>query len=90
MWSDCKVFCLNQDLQDFRISRILAGCINTFIYLDMENDEAEYCDWAEDKDFVAELNERVRRYEAGIDRGHTWEDLELSIKQLKKKKDNKD
>jgi hypothetical protein len=35
----------------------------------MENDEAEYCDWAEDKDFVAELNERVRRYEEGIDRG---------------------
>jgi hypothetical protein len=87
MWSDCKVFCcLNQNSQNFRISRILAGCINTFIYLDMQNDEKRYSDWSEDEDFVAELDERVRRYEAGIDQGYTWEELEASIEELKKKR----
>lgn len=52
----------------------------------MENDKTEYCDWAEDKDFVAELNERVRRYEEGIDRSYTWEGLETVIEELKKKR----
>jgi hypothetical protein len=46
-------------------------------------------DWSEDKDFVAELDERVRRYESGIDRAYTWDELEKSIADLKKKRSNK-
>ena len=45
---------------------------------------AEKYDWSQDTDFVAELDERVRRYEAGIDRGYTWDELEASIEELKK------
>lgn len=43
-------------------------------------------DWSKDKEFVAELDERVRRYEAGIDKGYTWEELEASIAEKKKKR----
>jgi hypothetical protein len=43
-------------------------------------------DWSKDEEFVAELDERVRRYEAGIDKGHTWEELEASIAEMKKKR----
>ena len=46
---------------------------------------SESFDWANDKEFVAELDERVRRYEAGIDKGHTWGELEASIAEMKKK-----
>ena len=46
-------------------------------------------DWSKDKEFVAELDERVRRYEAGIDKGHTWEELEASIAEMKKKRATK-
>ena len=43
-------------------------------------------DWSKDKEFVAELDEHVRRYDAGIDKGHTWEELEASIAEMKKKR----
>ncbi|MDP9079851.1 MAG: hypothetical protein M3O71_20670 [Bacteroidota bacterium] len=43
-------------------------------------------DWSEDEEFVAELNERVRRYEQGIDRGYSWAEVEASIEELKKKR----
>jgi len=33
---------------------------------------------------VAELDERVGRYEAGADRAYTWDELEISINGLKK------
>ncbi len=46
-------------------------------------------DWAEDEEFVAELDERVRRFDEGIDRGYTWEELEQSIEQLKQKRAEK-
>ena len=46
----------------------------------------EKYDWSQDTDFVAELDERVSRYEAGIDRGYTWDELEASIAGLKKKR----
>ncbi len=41
-------------------------------------------DWYDDKEFVAELDERVGRYEAGADRAYTWDELEISINGLKK------
>ena len=46
-------------------------------------------DWSEDEEFVAELDERVRRYDAGIDRGYTWDELEASIEDLRKKRAKK-
>jgi recombinational DNA repair protein RecR len=46
-------------------------------------------DWSEDEEFVAELDERVRRFDEGIDRGHTWEELEQSIEELKQKRAEK-
>jgi hypothetical protein len=49
---------------------------------------AEKYDWSQDSDFVAELDERVRRYEAGIDRGYTLDELEASIEELKKNRAN--
>jgi hypothetical protein len=38
----------------------------------MQTTNTESCDWAQDDDFIAELDERVKRYERGIDRGYTW------------------
>ena len=54
------------------------------IYTLLEEQIAPSMDWSEDEEFVAELDERVRRYEAGIDKGHTWEELETAIVELKK------
>ncbi len=56
------------------------------IYALLEEQIVPAVDWSEDEDFVAELDERVRRYEAGIDRAHTWDELEASIEELKKKR----
>ena len=54
------------------------------IYALFEDQIAPAVDWSEDEEFVAELDERVRRHEAGIDRAHTWDELEASIEELKK------
>jgi hypothetical protein len=43
-------------------------------------------EWSEDKAFVAELDERYERYEQGVDKGQTWDDLEASIAELKAKR----
>ena len=59
------------------------------IYSLFEDQMAPATDWSEDEEFVAELNERVRRYETGIDRAHTWEELEKSISDLKEKRASK-
>jgi hypothetical protein len=47
---------------------------------------AEKFDWSQDADLVAELDERVRRYEAGIDRGYSWDELKASLEQLEKER----
>lgn len=54
------------------------------IYALLEGQMAPAADWAEDEEFVAELDERVRRYEVGIDRGYTWDELEVSINELRR------
>ena len=59
------------------------------IYALLENQITPAVDWSEDEEFVAELDERVRRYEAGIDRGYTWDELEASIEELRKKRAKK-
>lgn len=46
----------------------------------------EHYDWSKDEDFVAELDERVRRWEDGTDRGHTWDEVKASIEELKHKR----
>jgi hypothetical protein len=56
------------------------------IYTLLKDQLTPAADWSDDKEFVAELDERVRRYEAGIDRGYTWDELEASIEELKKKR----
>ena len=45
--------------------------------------EPLYYDWAEDKDFVAELDERLDKLNSGEDPGRTWNDIEAAIAQLK-------
>lgn len=39
--------------------------------------------WSDDEEFVAELDERVRRYEAGIDPGFSIEEAKLSLNEMK-------
>ena len=56
------------------------------IYALLEDQITPAVDWSEDEGFVAELDERVRRYEAGIDRAHTWDELEASTEELKKER----
>ena len=40
--------------------------------------------WSEDEEFVAELDERVRRYEAGIDPAFSIEEAKSSLSEMKK------
>ena len=56
------------------------------IYALPEDQIVPAIDWSEDEDFVAELDKRMRRYEQGIDKAHTWDDLEASIAALKKER----
>jgi len=39
--------------------------------------------WSEDEEFVAELDERVRRYEAGIDPGFSVEEARSTLNEMK-------
>ncbi|HVW16390.1 MAG TPA: hypothetical protein VHB54_21330 [Mucilaginibacter sp.] len=57
------------------------------IYTILEDQiETEPYDWSKDEEFVAELDERVRRYEAGIDRGYSLDEMEETFDQLRKKR----
>ncbi|MFI5139974.1 MAG: hypothetical protein ACHQIM_19295 [Sphingobacteriales bacterium] len=49
-----------------------------------EDQMAPSVDWSEDEDFVAELNELVRRYEAGIDPAFSVEEAKSSLNEMKK------
>lgn len=42
--------------------------------------------WYNDKDFVAELDERYERLESGLDKGVSLEELEASIAKMKSKR----
>lgn len=59
------------------------------IYTLLGDQIAPIADWSEDEEFVGELDERVRRFDEGIDRGYTWEELEQSIDELKQKRAEK-
>ena len=56
------------------------------IYALLEDQVIQVTDWSQDKDFVAELDERVERLEKGIDKGGTWSELEGEIEKLKEKR----
>jgi len=43
-------------------------------------------DWSKDKEFVAELDERVRRYEAGIDKGYTLDEVKAHFDELREER----
>lgn len=56
------------------------------IYNLLEDQIAPSYDWSKDEKFVAELDERVKRYKDGTDRAYTWEELETAIEERKKKR----
>ena len=53
------------------------------IYTLLEEQMIPAVDWSDDEEFVAELDERVRRFEAGIDRGYTIEETKASLQEMK-------
>lgn len=59
------------------------------IYTLLEDQIVEPYDWSADEEFVAELDERMRRYEAGIDRAYTLDELKTSWDQLEKDRSEK-
>jgi hypothetical protein len=56
------------------------------IFTLVESDLNSVQNWWEDKDFVAELNDRVKRYEEGIDIAFTFEEVKEEILRLKSNK----
>jgi hypothetical protein len=53
------------------------------IYTLLEDQIAPEGHWSEDEEFVAELDERVRRYEAGIDPAFSIEEAKSSLNEMK-------
>ena len=53
------------------------------IYLLFEDQMAPAVDWSEDEAFVAELDERVRRWEEGIDKGVSMDEVRAGLERLK-------
>ena len=43
-------------------------------------------DWSTDKDFVAELNDPVKKWEDGSESGMTIEQAKLSLQEMKKRR----
>jgi hypothetical protein len=58
------------------------------IYEIFEDQMAPAVDWSEDEEFVAELDERYRRWEQGIDKGISMDEVKASLAQLKKDRAN--
>lgn len=46
-------------------------------------------DWWEDKEFVAELEERAKRWETGIDKGYTLDDVKAYLDEQRKSRQEK-
>jgi hypothetical protein len=49
------------------------------LYLILEDQIPAESDWSDDKEFVATLDEEYKKYEDGIDKGITLEELEASL-----------
>ncbi len=57
------------------------------IYTILEDSiENERYDWSQDKDFVAELDERVRRWEERIDPGYSIGEVKVYLDQQRKER----
>jgi len=56
------------------------------IYALLEDHIIPAVDWSEDEEFVAELDERVRRWEEGIDKGVSMDDVKAGLERLKKQR----
>ncbi|MGY3215334.1 hypothetical protein [Mucilaginibacter sp. HD30] len=54
------------------------------LYTLLEEQMNPVTDWSEDVEFVAELDERYRRWEAGIDRGYNLEEVKEYLNQQRK------
>ncbi|MCR8559247.1 hypothetical protein KXD93_16435 [Mucilaginibacter sp. BJC16-A38] len=52
------------------------------IYALLEDQVIPVTDWSEDEEFVAELNERVRRWEEGIDPSYSLAEVKAEMEQL--------
>lgn len=46
-------------------------------------------DWSEDEEFVTELNERVRRWEDGLDKGVPITEVKATLERLKQERPNR-
>lgn len=55
------------------------------IYHLFEDQMAPSVDWSEDDEFVAELDERYRRWEEGIDKGLSIDEVKAELAKLKDK-----
>jgi hypothetical protein len=53
------------------------------MYTLLEDQIVPAWEWSEDEEFVAELNERVRRYEAGIDPAYSIEEVKEFLQQAR-------
>jgi hypothetical protein len=53
------------------------------IYTLLEDQIVPEYHWSEDEEFVTELDERVRRYEAGIDPAFSIEEAKSSLNEMK-------
>lgn len=56
------------------------------IFTLIESDLGKKLEWWEDEEFLDELDERGRRYEVGIDRAYTFEEVKEEILKLKSEK----
>ncbi len=54
------------------------------IYTLLEEQMTPVTHWSEDKEFVADIDERIRWYDAGIDRGLSLEEVRTSLDAMKK------
>jgi hypothetical protein len=56
------------------------------IYELFEDQMAPPVDWAQDESFVAELDDRVKRWEDGTDPGFSIDEVKESLKELRENK----
>lgn len=56
------------------------------LYTLLEDQMNPSLNWWDDVEFVAELDERAKRLENGTDKGYTWNEVEASLDELRKKR----
>ncbi len=56
------------------------------IYDLFEDQLAPVINWYEDEEFVAELDERLRKMQEGIDRGYSWDEVKAEIQARREKR----